>query len=304
MSVVTYQRSVSLHAAQAQRVGQADHPVPDRHLVGVPAPQERRPGALDDRRAVPLDEAVDRGAVEGLAVEQPVDRQLGRPSATAHGRPPAGRPCRRRSAPEHPRARTRRPRSRPGCRRRAAGRSAGANRRTSTFAWTGSSRRRRRRACGIATTSRTRPSPRSQTSAPCDALRAAVVVEHDPLGQRHRPGRPGDDGQLGRRARRRTAAGSAAGCRRGRRRSPRRPRRASSSATSCRWRAIGSLLSGGAAASSSPYSWSTVAQVPVVDVARTARRASAKRGVGDVVAARAGGATAYTLSSARWSRSE
>ena len=52
---------------QRQRVGQADHPVPDQHLVGLAAPQERRPGALDDRSAVPLQEPVDRGRRRGAA---------------------------------------------------------------------------------------------------------------------------------------------------------------------------------------------------------------------------------------------
>ena len=115
------------------------------------------------------------------------------------------------------------------------------------------------------------------------ALRAVVVVEHHPLGHRHRAGRPGDDRHLGRRVRRRTGAGSAAGCRRGRRRRPAPRRRRAARRPRARWRAIGSLRSGGAAASSSPYSWSTARRYQA-SMSRTPRTASANADVGDVVA--------------------
>ena len=51
----------------------------------------------------------------------------------------------------------------------------------------------------MATMPGARPSPRSHTSEPTTPLRAAVVVEDDPVGQRHRARRPGDHGQLRRR---------------------------------------------------------------------------------------------------------
>ena len=192
---MTYQRSVSLHvrAAAAGRAGRPPGAGPTpRRRARATGTSPGEPSMIG--RTVPLDEPVDRGAVEGLAVEQPVDRQLGRGTAHDGGRPPVSVSTRASSGtdPSAPIS-TWVPSS-------SSRQTAGANRRTNTLACTASSRRSRRRACGIATTSRTRPVAAVPDLGALHALRPAVVVEHHALGHRHRAGRPGDDGQLGPRA--------------------------------------------------------------------------------------------------------
>ena len=137
---VTYQRSVSCIRRSGSGSGSPTTRCRTSTSSASPAPQERRAIALDDRRAVALDEPVDGRVVEGSPLEQPVDRQLGRGpahwddvtghSSTAHWAPPCApiSVSTRASSGTVPSS----PISTRSSRRPAAGSGRSANRRTST----------------------------------------------------------------------------------------------------------------------------------------------------------------------------
>ena len=164
-----------------------------------PAPQERRAGALDDRRAVAVDEPVDGRVVERSPLQQPVDRQpLGASLAdrTLMAGHPRCRLCRsRRQHAGTVRHRPVRRRSRPGRpvveqQAAAVGEPADQHPHEHRVVHAQPAARVRHRDDVADPASAAVPDLGA-----LHALRAAVVVEHDALGQRHRARRPGDHGQ-------------------------------------------------------------------------------------------------------------